>query len=78
MGDLERLKCGGFLTEVYTVGSGFDDMFEMLDLADQHKQSWHGWSYQSPLRKRFVEASLDKISVFIVVYILLGSRKVKG
>ena len=48
MKDLERLKCGGFLTEMYTVGSGFDDMYEMFDLADEHKQSWHGWDYNRP------------------------------
>ena len=46
--DMERLKCGGFLTEMFTVGSGFDDMYEMFDLADQYKQSWHGWDYNRP------------------------------
>lgn len=46
MDDLKRLRCGGFLTEMYTVGKGFDDMYEMFDLADQHKQSWHGWMYK--------------------------------
>ena len=48
MRDLERLKCGGFLTEMYTVGSGLDDMYKMFDLADQYKQSWHGWDYTRP------------------------------
>lgn len=46
--DLERLKCGGFLTEMYTVGSGLDDMYKMFDLADKYKQSWHGWDYTRP------------------------------
>lgn len=44
--DLERLKCGGFLTEMYTVGSDFDSMYKMFDLCDEYKQSWHGWMYK--------------------------------
>lgn len=46
MDDLKRLKCGGFLTEMYTVGKDFDSMYKMFDLADEHKQSWHGWMYK--------------------------------
>lgn len=46
MEDLKRLRCGGFLTEMYTVGKGFSDMYKMFDLADEHKQSWHGWMYK--------------------------------
>ena len=46
MEDLERLKCGGFLTEMYTVGKDFESMHKMFDLCDKHKQSWHGWMYK--------------------------------
>ena len=46
MGDLQRLKCGGFLTEMYTGGTGFENMFKMFDLCDEYKQSWHGWLYK--------------------------------
>lgn len=45
--DLKRLKCGGFLTEMFTVGTDFNSMFEMFDLCDKFKQSWHGWMYKS-------------------------------
>ena len=31
---------------MYTVGKGFADMYKMFDLADEHKQSWHGWMYK--------------------------------
>ena len=48
MKDLERLKCGGFLTEMFTTGTGFEDMYQLFDLADQYKQSWHGWEYNRP------------------------------
>ena len=44
--DLENLKCGGFLTEMFTEGSPFDSMYELFDLADQYKQSWQGWGYK--------------------------------
>ncbi|XP_057303552.1 endoglycoceramidase-like isoform X1 [Hydractinia symbiolongicarpus] len=46
MEDLKRLKCGGFLSEMYTVGKDFQSMYKMFDLCDQHKQSWHGWMYK--------------------------------
>lgn len=46
MEDLNRLKCGGFLTEFYTVGKDFEGMFKMFDLCDQYKQSWMGWMYK--------------------------------
>ena len=48
MQDLKRLKCGGFLTELLTVGTTdkFKNMFEIMDFADQYKQSWHGWEYK--------------------------------
>ena len=46
MSDLKRLKCGGFLTETYTVGKDYKGMEEMFDLADQYKQSWQGWMYK--------------------------------
>ncbi|XP_066919762.1 endoglycoceramidase-like [Clytia hemisphaerica] len=46
MNDLKRLKCGGFLSEMYTVGKDFEGMYEMLDLADKYKQSWQGWMYK--------------------------------
>ena len=48
MQDLTRLKCGGFLTELLAVGTSdkFKNMFEILDLADQCKQIWHGWKYK--------------------------------
>jgi len=44
--DLERLKCGGFLTEMFTAGPDFDAMHKMFDLADEYKQSWQGWMYK--------------------------------
>ena len=44
--DLERLKCGGFLTEMYTVGTDFKSMYDMFDLCDKYKQSWQGWMYK--------------------------------
>jgi len=44
--DLERLKCGGFLTEVFTAGPDFDAMHKMFELADKYKQSWQGWMYK--------------------------------
>jgi len=44
--DLERLRCGGFMTEFLTCENNFADMFEMMDLSDKHMQSWHGWSYK--------------------------------
>ena len=45
MEDLKKLKCGGFLTEMFTSGKGFTEMYELFDLADEKKQSWQGWSY---------------------------------
>nr|BAB16370.1 endoglycoceramidase [Cyanea nozakii] len=50
MEDLRRLKCGGFLTELLTVGDtakDMSDMLELFDICDQHKQSWMGWLYKS-------------------------------
>jgi len=46
MDDLQRLKCAGFLSEMYAVGKDFASMHELFDLCDQYKQSWHGWMYK--------------------------------
>ncbi len=49
MQDLKRLKCAGFLTELLTNGNtakDWSDMFELLDICDQHMQSWMGWLYK--------------------------------
>ena len=31
---------------MFTVGSDFDSMYKMFDLADEYKQSWQGWMYK--------------------------------
>ena len=46
--DVERLKCGGFLTEMWTTGSDRDLMDKLFEQADEYKQSWQGWEYQRP------------------------------
>ena len=48
--DLQRLQCGGVLTEFWTAGStnkAFEDMYEIMDLTDLHMQSWMGWLYKA-------------------------------
>ena len=45
--DLERLKCGGMLTEFYTSAGTIDDMFETMTAADIYQQSWIGWDYKA-------------------------------
>ena len=45
MDDLERLKCGGFLSE-FGIGSVSNLLFEILDITDKLLQSWTGWDYK--------------------------------
>ena len=44
--DLERLKCGGFLTEFFICGTDTERMESILDACDLYKQSWTGWMYK--------------------------------
>ncbi|KAI6660971.1 EGCase [Oopsacas minuta] len=46
MADLEKLKCGGFLTEYAICGNGADLIEKVLNACDEYKQSWTGWMYK--------------------------------
>ena len=46
MGDLAKLKCGGFLTEYLMCGSDVESLNKLLDTCDKYKQSWTGWMYK--------------------------------
>ena len=48
--DIERLQCGGMLTEFWTAGStnkALEDMYEIMDITDEKMQSWMGWLYKA-------------------------------
>jgi len=45
--DLERLKCGGMLTEFLTSAGKIEPMFETMIAADIYLQSWIGWNYKA-------------------------------
>ena len=45
--DLERLKCGGMLTEFLTSAGKIEPMFETMIAADFYLQSWIGWDYKA-------------------------------
>ena len=48
MRDLEKLKCGGMLTEFHTnAASSVKEMFQVMRDADLSFQSWLGWEYYS-------------------------------
>ena len=45
--DLERLKCGGMMTEFLTSAGEIEPMFKTMDAADMYLQSWIGWDYKA-------------------------------
>ena len=45
--DMQRLKCGGMLTEFMTSDGKTEAMFETMAAADKHLQSWIGWDYKA-------------------------------
>ncbi|PFX24960.1 endoglycoceramidase-like [Stylophora pistillata] len=45
--DLERLKCGGMMTEFQANGRDIEPMFKTMDAADRYLQSWIGWNYKA-------------------------------
>lgn len=45
--DLERLQCGGMLTEFHTTVGEIETMFETMNTADIYLQSWIGWDYKA-------------------------------
>ncbi|XP_046846995.1 endoglycoceramidase-like [Xenia sp. Carnegie-2017] len=51
MKDIEKLKCGGMLTEFATQPKGCPNlMFKIMNRADYTFQSWLGWEYYSSKR----------------------------
>lgn len=44
--DLERLKCGGMLTEFLTSGEEIEYMRKTMATADEFLMSWIGWDYK--------------------------------
>ena len=44
--DLERLQCGGMLTEFLTAGDDIQYMRKTMAAADQYLMSWIGWDYK--------------------------------
>ena len=45
--DLERLQCGGMMTEFLTSAGTIAPMFETMIAADIYQQSWIGWDYKA-------------------------------
>ena len=45
MDDLERLKCGGFLSE-FEIDEVTELLFQTMDITDKFLQSWTGWDYR--------------------------------
>lgn len=45
--DLERLQCGGMMTEFLTSAGTTAPMFEAMIAADVYQQSWIGWDYKA-------------------------------
>lgn len=46
MRDIKRLKIGGLLSEFYIIGEEGKKNNEMMNLCDEHQQSWIGWIYK--------------------------------
>ena len=44
--DLQKLKCGGFLTEFFICQTDTKLLGRIMDACDLYKQSWTGWMYK--------------------------------